>query len=284
MLFFKHSIYPRIANRLGLLPFINVGYQIKVLKSRFRVPVLANKVGMNDHLTLTEPYVLEIFRRLNENSKFVFLDVGVNFGQTLIKIKSVNPDIPYIGFEPSGICGYYTSLLIKVNKIKNAQLIRCALSDAYGVLPLYSGGEGDTMASLIEYGPRGGSGFKELVPTVPLDNLTSIILESGDDFILKIDVEGAESMVLNGARNFLMQHRPVVVFECLPSGGLPQKIQDHKSVSDFFAEVNYSLFLLNEQKHQPEKIESIVNTDDFNATNYIAVPEERQSILSCILN
>ena len=37
-----------------------------------------------------------------ENKKFI--DVGVNIGQTLLKLKSVSSEIDYIGFEPNPIC------------------------------------------------------------------------------------------------------------------------------------------------------------------------------------
>ena len=41
-----------------------------------------------------------------------YLDIGVNIGQTLMKLKSVNPKIEYIGFEPNATCVHYVNKLI----------------------------------------------------------------------------------------------------------------------------------------------------------------------------
>jgi len=36
----------------------------------------------------------------------VFIDIGMNLGQTLIKLKCVDPNIRYFGFEPNPGCVY----------------------------------------------------------------------------------------------------------------------------------------------------------------------------------
>ena len=41
-----------------------------------------------------------------------FIDVGVNVGQTLLKLKSISSEINYLGFEPNPNCVNYLKNLI----------------------------------------------------------------------------------------------------------------------------------------------------------------------------
>jgi len=46
------------------------------------------------------------------------IDVGVNVGVYLVKLKVLRDDIEYIGFEPNAVCNYYINELIRMNKFK----------------------------------------------------------------------------------------------------------------------------------------------------------------------
>lgn len=269
----------RIANRLGLLQIFRFGYTLKIFTSIFKIPILENKEGLIYHLYISEPFFLNIYQQLLGNKDIMFLDVGVNFGQTLLKIKAINAGASYIGFEPSGLCSYYTSHLIKTNNISDAQIIRCALADKPGVLNLYGHSEGDTTASLLE--PSGGDskyGFKEYVPVVTLDSLIPIITGTGKEIILKVDVEGAEWMVFEGGKAFIEEFRPLIVFESLPAWQDSAKQQKQKYISDFFANKGFYLYLLDESVGGLQKISHIDNKEDYNKTNFIAIPSEKSDM------
>src|SRR6478736_7109196 len=105
----------KILNRIGILNFVRVGYKLRILDRSFKIPVIEDKVGLTYHQSVTEPFLLTLFKRLYSNIDYAFLDVGVNFGQTLLKLKAVSNNATYIGFEPSGLCTYYVSQLIKMN-------------------------------------------------------------------------------------------------------------------------------------------------------------------------
>ncbi|HZG24360.1 MAG TPA: FkbM family methyltransferase [Chitinophagaceae bacterium] len=278
MIFLNNSMHARIVNRLKLMSVVRLGYKSRVLNTTFKIPVIENNEGLIYHLGVGEPYLLEVFSDLYKSRKYVFLDAGVNFGQTLLKIKAVAPDAPYIGFEPSGLCSYYTSLLIKTNALTNAKLIRCALSNKPGVLTLFAQAEGDTRATVLANSFATGKDlFQELVPAVTLDSLVPVVTASGKDIILKVDVEGAEWMVFQGAESFITEYKPVIVFENLPYQDDVDKQQRQQFISAFLGTKGYNIYLIDEEKKKLQAITAINNKQDFLRTNYLAITGEQSS-------
>jgi FkbM family methyltransferase len=273
------TIIARIMNRIGLLSLVKLGYTLKVLNRTFKIPIIEGNVGLLFHQSVGEPYLLQVFKNLYSKNDFLFLDAGVNFGQTLLKVKAINRKVVYIGFEPSGLCSYYTSRLIKVNNIQDATLIKCALSDSAGVLTLRSETEGDTRATIMETDSPLDNKYQEIVPVITLDSITSIISSYGKDILLKIDVEGAEWMVLQGAEKMIDTHRPVIVFENLPYKGDSNRQASQEAISSFLRDKNFELYLLDESAHSLQKITDINNLEDYSKTNYLAVPAERTNIV-----
>ena len=47
---------------------------------------------------ITEPWMIELLAMLLKEKEGAFIDVGVNVGQTLIKLKSIDINRKYIGF------------------------------------------------------------------------------------------------------------------------------------------------------------------------------------------
>ncbi len=282
---FISRLFARVANRLGLLEMFRIGYNFKILKSVFKIPVIENKEGFLYHLTISEPFILHLYKQLYDNENFMFLDIGVNFGQTLLKIKAVNPKASYIGLEPSGLCSYYTSLLIKINKFIDARIIRCALADKPGILTLYGHSEGDTVASILEPSTSGEEfSSREYVPVVTLDSLIPIVTSTGKEILLKVDVEGAEGLVFKGAELFINQFRPVIVFENLPAIQNEVMQSQQQYISNFFSAIKFNLYLLDEANSCLIAIKNIDNKSDYNKTNYLAIPSEKSHSFPQILN
>lgn len=66
-----------------------------------------------------------------------FIDVGVNIGQTLLNVRSIDKDRNYIGFEPNPTCINYVMELIKINDFKNTTLIPFGIAGNDGVEVLH---------------------------------------------------------------------------------------------------------------------------------------------------
>lgn len=78
----------------------------------------------------------------------------------------------------------------------------------------------------------------EGIPKYSLDNLLQDLDLKGRPLMVKVDVEGAELLVLQGARQILRRHRPVLLVEVHPEL-LPQHSQSPKDLEDFFAGEGY---------------------------------------------
>lgn len=86
---------------------------------------------------------------MNENINF-FIDVGVNIGQTLMKVKSIDKDILYVGFEPNPNCVNYVNKFIEVNHIENCTIYPVGLSEKIGFETLYADNEVASGATMLK--------------------------------------------------------------------------------------------------------------------------------------
>lgn len=179
----------------------------------FRTPV-------DDGLTNDgpDPALLQLYARLLPELAGDFVDVGVNIGQTLLAVRAVAPDMPYVGFEPNPVCVAHTQRLIRRNGITGATILPVALMDSPGLLALqhYADSAADSGASLI-------AGFR---PAQPVRHLTHVPactwaqvearLPGLNPAFIKIDVEGAELEVLTTLAPVITRHRPWIGVEILP--------------------------------------------------------------------
>lgn len=200
----------RLLRKIGLLKRISVNATIKINGHRFTIQII-NGVGLNQYLETGEPWMQTVLGKLIDPEK-VFMDVGVNLGQTLLKVKAVDPDIHYVGFEPNPFCVAYVHGLVKANGFKNVAILPAGISDRSNLRTLYLyGDDTDTGASIIE-GFRGGVKKEIYVPVLKLADLPS----QGATGVIKIDVEGAELEVLTGLVAIIKRDRPYIIIEVLP--------------------------------------------------------------------
>jgi FkbM family methyltransferase len=203
--------------RSRLLRFVNTSFPLRSPKG-VRIPQLGKlgrqnlremKHGRELHLDRLFP---EAFRR----HPGTFVDVGVNSGQTLVKVKGFDIDREYVGFEPNPSCNYYTGKLIDLNGFERCTLVPVGLHERTDLLPLHMRWPGDdpTATLVVE------SGTHEFIASqvVPVwrgdDALEALGVTSIS--VLKIDVEGAELEVLRGFAGTIERHRPLIVCEILP--------------------------------------------------------------------
>lgn len=233
-----------------------------------------------------EKNMVEVFGRVLKSRPGVFLDVGVNIGQSLFKVLSVDPDRTYIGFEPQIACCYNVEQFLLLNRLHTAKLLPVALSDVNGTLKLYSRGDYDEMASLVKnHETTGIQPSAYFVPVRVGDELLGE-LGVGDICAIKIDVEGAELDVLRGLVTTLRSKRPPVIFEMLPNFyGVhqrvmfpPQTCQKKRAQADaveaLFADVGYEIFQIHDDGSET-RIDRF-ELDDMVAyvgNNYIAHPK-----------
>ena len=195
---------------------INYKIQIQYNNKIIILPML-NGVGAGN-IVKGEAWMDKLIEALSQNKVGAFIDVGVNIGQTLIKVKSIDPDIQYIGFEPNPNCYSYICELIKENNFLDCDIFPVGLSSKDEIVTLFSGGNIGSNASIIEeFRDPSYYSMKFHVPVFQGDKIFSNLgLDSIS--IIKIDVEGGELEVLQGLENVIIKYKPYIICEILPIG------------------------------------------------------------------
>jgi FkbM family methyltransferase len=138
----------------------------------------------------------------------VVYDVGANIGtHTLLLASLCAPTGKVYAFEPwpPNLESLQTNL--KLNNVRNVQVISCALSDHSGE-GWFQPGEDHSTGKLVRDSVRQGASLR--IPVVSLDDFAK---SAEPPRVLKIDVEGAEGEVLQGAGRLLLECRPFLICE-----------------------------------------------------------------------
>lgn len=166
----------------------------------------------------------DIFEKLFEKSS-VFFDVGSNIGYYAIMAGVSNPKLKTYAFDPSPGPYEYLSQNIKINHLTNVHGFQKALSNENGqfsfqvaVNPKYT---------YLKYNSLGGSGHlagvredeSPVVVTVDAMTLDTFVeahkIETID--LIKLDVEEAEHLVIEGGQRTLLATKPILVCEVFSS-------------------------------------------------------------------
>ena len=166
------------------------------------------------HIPVTKNIHYDILTRklmkkvLSDNSNCI--DVGGFKGEIMSEILRYSPGGMHLVFEP--IPDQYRIIEGKFRDLENVEVKNMALSDKKGTaifnyvpdFPAYSG------LKKREY-PDKSPEIKQI--EVRTDRLDSVVPDDMMVDFIKIDVEGAEYLVLKGAKKILQQCSPVIIFE-----------------------------------------------------------------------
>lgn len=132
----------------------------------------------------------------------VVYDIGANVGYyTLLASILVGPKGKVIAFEPLPRNLAFLRTHLKINNLKNVQIIDSAISDTKGEM-FFSTDTHHAMGHISQDGSL-------RVKVVSLDEIvTNLGLPKPD--VLKIDIEGAEYEALIGAEEQLRRHHPMI--------------------------------------------------------------------------
>lgn len=182
----------------GLNRFVKInmdGYKINLTRSNLAIVLYANKHDRHDD---------EDFLKAVLQAEDTYVDIGANIGTLVLKAASiVGPSGKVVGIEAHPTTFSYLTKNVNTNKFQNVKLINTAVGDAEGKV-VFSNLKGDDQNKVIQDSKNGIE-----VPIVKLDN---ILKTEAKINLLKIDVEGFEKMVLQGAMNTL-ENTDIVFYE-----------------------------------------------------------------------
>lgn len=267
----------RVLTKLNLLRHINFNTSVLINKRKFIVPVNAG-VGIGN-ISISEEWMLKVLGELCLPAEKTFVDVGVNIGQTLIKLKSVNPDIHYIGFEPNPLCVYYSELLVKANNWKNVSIVPAGIADHAQIIQLnyYTNDQTDSCASIIpEFRDENSVIRKSLCACYHPSNIEFVFADK-EISVIKIDVEGAELEVIRGFKRVLHKHRPNLLVEILPTYKADSpRLERQQEIEHILDELGYFKYRIHKDENNNfsyyEAIESIGVHDRLDWCDYLFSP------------
>ncbi|WP_013321743.1 FkbM family methyltransferase [Gloeothece verrucosa] len=214
----KNHLLAEVLIKLKLLKFLNLVFSFKINGKRFKFPII-NLIGFQNLRELKkgrETHLDKIIAEIFLKKTGAFIDVGVNIGQTLFKVKSIDLSRDYFGFDPSPSCCFYVKKIIKINSFENSHIIPVGLYNSLAILKLFTKyGDDDPHASVID-GYREKSFYNAEQYTLLCEgDFLLKELKINSISIIKIDVEGAELEVIEGLKNSIVQYKPFIICEIL---------------------------------------------------------------------
>ena len=172
----------------------------------------------------------------------IFVDVGANYGvYTLVGSKLVGETGRVLAFEPTAQSFAILRQNIELNRSSNVDAFQVALTETRGKAWLNYGWDpvGNWVCKKTLESKEG-----EEIETESLDQLLG---ENGVDHVdvIKIDVEGAEELVLRGAIECLTSQHPIVIFEFNPACAARLGLWP-RGAADFLKSLGYEFMLFSE--------------------------------------
>src|SRR4051812_9965777 len=159
---------------------------------------------------------LEIrFLRRNLRRGQVAVDIGCHKGAyTYWMRRSVGASGAVYAFEPQPKQVAYLREAFSAMRYDNVELVPMAVSDRTGETTLHVPAMSTHFASLEMRSEERGARSEMIVDVTTLDDFFESSKRRQPPSFLKIDVEGHELSVLNGAGRTLEQHHPIILIEC----------------------------------------------------------------------
>ena len=275
----------RVLDKTSIINLINFRLTVKINNTRFQIPFTGSKMG-TENILLVEAWFTNVFIALRNviSSDECFVDVGMNIGQTVLKVRSVDKTIPYIGFEPNVVCVNYLYKLMRVNRFEGIRIFPVGLGANSEIFILHADNEFASGASMIK-GFRKNQKIKFEYNT-PVFNGDGILRDEAVG-IIKIDVEGFEVNVINGIIDVLKIKRPFVICEVLPNYGNldSDRFKRQTELENLLHSLNYIICRVDESTSKLIRLSTFGSFDSMSDTNYVFVASEKiENLTDLLLN
>jgi FkbM family methyltransferase len=274
----------RLLEVTKIINLICFNVHTRVNGKKFLIPFRGSKMGM-ENIGLNETWFFTLFqslkKQMNQDS-FTFIDIGMNIGQTVLKVKSIDENINYIGFEPNVNCVNYIHNLIQINKLSNIKIYPVGLAKEVGFLTLFADNPFASGATMIKNFRKNQKIKFEF--NTPVMNGDFALDKENNISIIKIDVEGFELDVLEGMQNTLKKHKPIIICEVLPNYGNvdSDRWKRQLNLENLLNSLGYSIYQIQENSSMLLNKKAFGEFHSMEQTNYIFAPLEKLNMLESI--
>jgi FkbM family methyltransferase len=266
-LFSSNTVY-KAYNNVNLKIFPNVGFHCLNILNH----------GGFDTIKIFEKYL---------NLGDTFIDIGANLGYMSINAsKIVGPKGKIISFEPDNTIYNLLENNISLNNVENIKLNKIGLSNYNGEASFNIATESGL--SRLENKNNNLEGLiLQTKITIKVKTLDSFLSENNFTNLkikmIKIDVEGHELNILQGAINLLKDSKPIIILEINP-GALIQNDLSLTNIVNFLDPLDYDSFFINSHsadiikfsRNPSFKIITPTNIKELSSKNFdlLAIPKK----------
>jgi len=215
-----------------------MGQRLVTTRPGFKLNVnLAEWIGQHIYMTGNfEPATARLITSLLHDGD-IMIDVGANIGFfTLLASRKAGASGKVFAFEPVPSTCAELKKNLSINGAINVAVKEIALSNVDGMATIYEG-------------PVRNKGLSSLRPidsaidrqSVPMAAFDSLDISKGPIHLVKIDVEGAEQLVVEGMMECLRRNRPPLVIE-ITDGFLRQFGHSGESLCQTLRVLGYQMY------------------------------------------
>lgn len=180
----------------------------------------------------------DIFKELDSNKNFI--DIGANIGQHSLLMAPYCKNV--YSFEPIPVVYSQFKESIALNNYQNIHAFNIAIGNKKESQPFnYVTNHAGTSSFVERENPNSN------IINVHLDTLKNIIFDVKMD-VIKLDVEGYESVVILGNQEKILKDKPVIFMEYNPNWIEKEGSSKTDEVFNFFLDNQFSVFSRNHNK------------------------------------
>lgn len=200
------------------------------------------------------------------------LDVGANIGfYSLLARSIIGPEGKVFSFEASSDNTYLIGMSTKENSFENITVVNAAISNKTGNGFLYVSPYYNSEHSLFDYHYSSGENSDEKIP---------VCLETVDDFLenkihdmdvdlIKMDIEGSESMALEGMTKMINHNDEIVLVTEFWPQGFKNSNSEPKEFLETLNSLGFKISHIDEYRQELYKV---------TVNEMMGIAEERQRI------
>lgn len=224
-------------------------------------------------------FVLRDLMRSVADGTGTFIDIGANIGQHSLFMSRYATNVH--AFEPWEPVLKQFRRMVENNGIKNIRIHPYGLGNDNSKKPFFKPPEKNLRTgSFVEHfnaenSPEGELEIKKGDDAFALEQIHTVS-------VIKMDIEGYEKLALQGLRQTLFKHRPIMIFELSTNPLSPVSVKSKEELIGLFPE-NYEFLLVSEKSNALtgayllEPIDGIVRFDRAEQHDLVAYPVERKS-------